>query len=254
MLEHVKNCGAGRFVSNGKWCHPDRVIDSFEVIFVTKGEAYVRECERDYHVKEGEILLLEPSLRHYGYKESENTEFFWFHWYGQVDALSHIKHKGVENAYLLSSYLKQLVTARAMNKGEEYMDCLTRLILLEICAGNAQRSVESPAVKKAVAWISANRHTQITEASVAKYCEYSVDHLNRLFKATYSTTLKKYINHARMEYIKELMLCKNMPLKEIAACAGFSEYKYFLKFFTYHEKATPSSFLKQNAYLYINSR
>ena len=50
------------------------------------------------------------------------------------------------------------------------------------------------------------------------------------------------------------MLTENLPLKEIAARAGFSEYKYFLKFFKYHEKTTPKNFYQEHAYVNINSR
>ena len=46
MFEDVKNCGAGKFISNGEWIHPNRIIDSNEIIFVTKGEVYINENAR----------------------------------------------------------------------------------------------------------------------------------------------------------------------------------------------------------------
>ena len=78
--------------------------------------------------------------------------------------------------------------------------------------------------------------------------------MNRLFKSSFSKTVKQYIDEKRIEYVKELMLCSDLPLKEIAARSGFSEYKYFLKFFKYHEKITPTQFYKQYAKIHINSR
>jgi YesN/AraC family two-component response regulator len=114
--------------------------------------------------------------------------------------------------------------------------------------------VANPIVEKAAAWIEANCCAGITETQVADYCQYNVDYLNRLFKSVYSKTIKQYVNEKRMEHIKELMLCDNVPLKVVAARAGFSEYKYFLKFFKYHENITPTEFYKQYAYVHINSR
>ena len=74
-----------------------------------------------------------------------------------------------------------------------------------------------------------------------------------MFKATFSKTVKQYIDEKRMEYIKSLMLNENLPLQKVADKAGFTEYKYFLKFFKYHEKITPTEFYKQYAKMHINS-
>lgn len=254
MLEHIKNCGIGKFVSKGVWIHPDRIIESYEFIFVVKGEVFINESGIDYRLKPNELLLLHPGVRHYGYKHSENTEFFWLHWHGELPLLDGIKHQKIENPYSVLLYFRQLLTARILRKGEEYADYLTRLILLEIARDASHAVTVNTATEKATAWINANFKNGITEAQVAAYCGYNADYLNRLFKSAYSKTVKQYINEKRMEYIKELMLCDNIPLKEIADKAGFSEYKYFLKFFKYHEKITPTEFYKQNAYLHINSR
>lgn len=107
--------------------------------------------------------------------------------------------------------------------------------------------------EKAAAWIEANKNTPLTESAVAAYFGYNPDYLNRLFKASFSKTVKQYICDKRLEYIKELMLCCELPLKEIAIKSGFSDYKYFLKFFKYHEKITPTEFYGQYAKMHINS-
>ena len=83
---------------------------------------------------------------------------------------------------------------------------------------------------------------------------YNTDYLNRIFKAHFFKTIKQYINERRMETIKSLMLTQSYTLSEIAAKSGFTEYKYFLKFFKYHEGITPTEFYKQYAKIHINSR
>ena len=57
----------------------------------------------------------------------------------------------------------------------------------------------------------------------------------------------------RMEHIKSLMLYDNLSLKVVSDRSGFTDYKYFLKFFKYHEKITPTEFYKQYAKIHINS-
>ena len=254
MFEKISNCGIGKFVSHGNWIHPDRVIDSYEMILVTKGEVYLCEEDTSYHIRPNEVLILYPGMRHYGTRYSRDTEFFWLHWYGDAEAFRGFKQKKLENPYAVVEYCRQLLSARIMQKRGEYMDYLTRLAIMEVYLDSNQLSDANPTVEKALAWIKANYRGGITEEQVAAYCQYNVDYLNRVFKSVCGKTIKQYINEKRMEYIKELMLCDNLPLKEIAMRAGFGEYQYFLKFFKYHEKITPTQFYKQHAYLSINSR
>ena len=108
--------------------------------------------------------------------------------------------------------------------------------------------------EKVAAWIDGNCHTAITETQIATQFGYNADYLNRLFKSSFSKSIKQYINERRIEYIKGLMLRSELPLKEIAIRSGFDEYKYFLKFFKYHEKITPTEFHKQYAKMHINSQ
>ncbi len=253
MFEDVKNCGAGKFISNGEWIHPDRIIDSYEIIFVTKGEVYINENGTEYHLKPDEILILQPNLRHFGYKTSTSTEFFWLHWYGGPNMDSNMKHRKIENPYNISLYFRQLVDARVSQKSTEGMDYLTRLILIELYSNSNLPAVNHTA-EKIAAWIEANCHTSITEKQIASQFGYNSDYLNRLFKSSFSKTIKQYINEKRLEYIKGLMLRSDLSLKEIAHRSGFTEYKYFLKFFKYHEKVTPTEFYKQYAKMHINSR
>jgi len=81
-----------------------------------------------------------------------------------------------------------------------------------------------------------------------------VDYLKRLYKLSFQKNIKEAINEERIRYLKMLMLYDNMPLKEVAMKAGFSDYKYFLQFFKYHEGITPTQFYKQFSKIYINSR
>ena len=61
--------------------------------------------------------------------------------------------------------------------------------------------------------------------------------------------LKQYISETKLCRIKTLLLSPDYSLQEIASMTGFSEYKYFLKFFRYHEGSTPTEFRS----LYFNT-
>ena len=251
MFEDVKFSSCGKFVSSDDWIHPDRVIDSYEMILVTKGYVYLNEGGTDYELKENDVLILEPHKRHYGYKHSRNTEFFWLHWHG--NAPEGLKHRKIDSLYTVSLYFRQILQHLIEPGMREATDYLTRLILIEL-QSNSTNPTNNHIVEEIAAYIRANSHMGLTEAKVAKHIGYNTDYLNRIFKAHYFKTIKQYINERRMETVKSLMLTQSYTLSEIAAKSGFTEYKYFLKFFKYHEGITPTEFYKQYAKIHINSR
>ena len=98
LFKNVEYISCGNFISSGEWIHPDRKIDSYEIIYVTRGCVYISENGTDYVVCKHECIILEPSMHHYGYKYSSDVEFFWMHWSGKVDTQQYIKHiKLVDN-------------------------------------------------------------------------------------------------------------------------------------------------------------
>ena len=71
---------SGLFKSDGVWQHPKRIIDSYEIIFMHEGTAFICEEESEYILKKNDILVLEPGKLHYGFKESvEFVSFSWLH-------------------------------------------------------------------------------------------------------------------------------------------------------------------------------
>ncbi len=253
MFETVKYISSGKFISNGEWIHPDRILDSYEMIFVTKGHVYLNENGTDYPLQAGDTLILQPGIRHYGYQSSHDTEFFWFHWKGEISSSILCKHRKIEDYYAISLYFRQLLQSRVEGAPSECLDYLIRLILAELLFNSASPHINHTA-ESIAAWIKANCHTAIKASEVAAHFGYNVDYLNRMFKANYFKSIKEYIDDERIKHIKAIMLSTDLSLNEVALKSGFSEYKYFLKFFKYHEGITPTQFFKQNARLYINSR
>ena len=241
MFETVSFLNGGKFISNGEWCHPKRMIDSYEVIFVTNGVVYLTESGVDYAVGSDEFLLLEPFARHCGYQTSTDTQFYWFHISGFPERLKKEKTKKIDSSYNLLILFRQLLHYQEERASQESLDYLARLILLELYAGTATKT-GSKVVDQVAAWISANRNTPLKSKTVADFFGYNEDYLNRLFKKTFGKTLKQYIDDVRMDYIKKQLLIDGLSLAEVATVAGFEEYKYFLKYFRYHEGMTPTEF------------
>lgn len=57
-----------------------------------------------------------------------------------------------------------------------------------------------------------------------------------------------------MRQIKTLLITDELTLAQVATNTGFREYKYFLKFFKYHEGISPTQFLKIYPKTHINTK
>lgn len=253
MYENVICCGAGKFVSQGRWIHPDRVINSHEVIFVVSGTVYITEGDTQYQLKKDDLLLLEPNRRHFGYKESVNTSFFWVHFTGGPQIEPGLKYQNIRESYNLSLLFKQLMHYRAEATSSESLDYLTRLILIE-CFSTYKSENANRIASEAAAWIKANRDVPLKVEQVSEHFGYNADYMSRVFKANYGKSVKEYIDSVKIDYIKQLLLTSDMTLTDIAGNLGFNDYKYFLKFFKYHEGLTPTQFLKTYPKTHINNK
>lgn len=251
MYENVHYCGAGKFVSHGEWMHPDRTINSHEIIFVISGTVYITEDNTQYTLKKNDLLVLEPQKHHFGYKGSFDTSFFWVHFTSDKAIDLALKYQSITESYNLSLLFKQLMHYRAQEQSDECLDYLTRLILIE-CFSSKKINSANKITSEITAWIRANKDIFLSVEQISEHFGYNSDYLSRLFRLNYGMSLKEYINSVKMSYIKELMLTTDMSLAEVAYSTGFDDYKYFLKFFKYHEEITPTQFLKAYPKTHIN--
>jgi AraC-like DNA-binding protein len=241
MLESVSHISCGKFISREEWIHPSRKEKTYEILFVTKGKVLIAEEEAEYSLGENEVLILEPKKKHFGTEKSRDTQFFWLHFSG-LDAIPEgKKHLKIENSYNLLLLFKQILSYTIDHKPAEALDYLTRLILLELFCENLSFDSDYM-VEKASAWIRANRDRAITVKDLARHFGYNEDYLNRSFKAHYGKPIKSYIDRERIGFIKQLLLEDALTLAEVAQKTGFQDYKYFLKYFKYHEGITPTEF------------
>ncbi len=241
MYEEIRYSNGGLFCSRGAWCHGDRVIDSYEIIIMEKGTVCLNENGREYELTAQQMLLLEPGLRHYGTRMTSDVAFYWFHFWSESPPAVP-KTLTLRNAYRVLLLMRQLLHNEATpgfpQEGKEY---LFRLLLIELSMQSEQKPGTGLAAKTAE-WIRGNADRALRISDVAREMQYNADYLNRVFRQNFGISIKQAIDQARMEQIKALMLNSDLSLQSIAERCGFSDYKYFLKFFTYHENKTPTEF------------
>lgn len=242
----------GRFCSADKWIHPARIIDTFEIIFVTEGTVFINENEIEYTLTSGDCLILEPGVAHCGRRYSENpTSFYWLHFKTDMDIPFKIRKCGED--YDVKYLLKKLIH---MSKTEVFdrnaLDAAALLIFRELAASDS--SEKNSLAYKIAEYIRINAEYGITAAETGMHFGYNADYISKLFKKSFHMGIKEYISSERMKYARDLLLNTDMSVKEIAAHMRFGGENSFIKFFTYHAGISPARLRNKYFNLHMNNK
>jgi YesN/AraC family two-component response regulator len=273
---------AGDFTADGKWLHMTRVRDDYEIIIVKKGIVYLQQEEERFELKEGDLVLLEPGLKHKGYAlSSKGTSFYWFHFYCSEDhrminknevaadlAMSHNNpyFSGLNSNILIPSTFPNLNLSKIsvlfhqllhLSQSSYYttqsINYILTSLLIEITEqviSNFNPTENSTSqednLQKILQWIQIHIRKNISLQDVAHEFNFSKEYLARYFKKKMGMCMQEYINYLRISDAKELLCKSDLNIKEIAYKLGFVDEKYFLKLFKKYENLTPKQF--RNAY------
>lgn len=95
------------------WKHFHRTINEYILYIVKSGDLYIKEGTNEYHLVKGDILILEPNIEHYGYKEAI-CHYYYFHF-------MHPKIKPImEKSY--DDISKELIVRRKSSLNSEYLN------------------------------------------------------------------------------------------------------------------------------------
>lgn len=102
-----------------------------------------------------------------------------------------------------------------------------------------------PRFEVAKAFIEKNLHKKISCYQVANECCLSEKQLNRVFSKEIGSTVSGYINLARIDLAKKLLLENDHSIKEIGYLVGFENESSFITFFKKYCSVTPGAFKRQ---------
>jgi len=99
-----------------------------------------------------------------------------------------------------------------------------------------------PRIGKAIAFISDRCTTALTVARVAQHVSMSASHFAHCFREQTGMAPAAFVEHQRIERVKDLLLHTNLMMKEIAARTGFANACHFSFRFHKHTGQKPSMF------------
>ena len=238
---------AGNLTNDDLFLHPRRVMDSYELISVTKGVLHIQSGSRDYPLSPGQFLLLFPGECHFGTEATEGElSFYWMHFYlpanhtsvceeVQIDSFFHQEsssHYILPETGTLSASSRvgvlfvQLLDLAKRPGSLSSMQCsyAQSTLLLELTHESffrhrlMQQDRKMPlGIIDLMEWLQLNYDTSLSVTDIAGKFGYHPSYLTALFKRCSGYTVTEYLNRQRIRVAKDLLTSAHrLSLSEIS--------------------------------------
>lgn len=266
----LRASNGGFFVSRGQGRHPERVINSFELIFVSEGVLELCEEGRDFAVRAGESLILWPGRRHYAPKAyPEQLAFYWLHFHlpgedgSDAQPLSIPQHAKVSRPEHLTSLFRRFLDDQetlgswALGSRDLAASLLVTLMLWEVAGSHPSpgrlESATTVLAGRANTLIRTQFHKPLSTTVLATQLRCNPDYLGRVFQQEYGCTPTEAIHQRRLKYARKLLLESSRTVEAVAYTCGFSDVGYFRRLFKRTEGMTPQKFRMLYAKAHVNT-
>lgn len=247
--------------------------DYLEMAFILSGSGKYLIEDKMYEVKEGDLLILNPGVKHQSFvdedTETPTTEFFvgftdiqipdYPGNYLPVPGGGHIIHTKGE---FRQKFFRLCTSMEAENmvcrEGRYFMmkSYLMQMILLvireqcEAVASAGGCSFESVnrkyVVEKIVTYFEDHYSEKISLDQIAENMYLSPFYISKIFKSETGDTPIRYLINVRLEKAKELLEeGDNSSIQEIASMVGYDDAYHFSKLFKKHYGISPSQARKK---------
>jgi len=250
--------GGGLFSSDGPWIHSQRVIESYELILVTRGTVHLQEGGREHTLTPNDYILLHPHIPHGGTKIStEAVEFYWLHFYAPpAEWLPRLRTPctGMMTApgALIQTTRQLLQIWDSPAYPTDTADHLLYVLLAEFLVQREQQAPQNALAARIHEYVRSHADRPLTAVQVAEKLGYHPDHLSRVLKSCYGLTLQQEIVRQRLERAKVLLQSTDCTVAEVAAKLGYDDPNLFEKFFRYHAKTAPTAYRNSFSRMHTN--
>jgi AraC-like DNA-binding protein len=257
----VVSCGL--FISSGKGTHPDRVLDSYELIVVRKGTLSIWENDIRFDVPPGHALLLYPGRRHRGATPfGRDLSFYWIHF---ILSQSRLKRSSLELPQFvrvqrqdcIAEFFHRYLDDQETNRLDPlYSALLLLLILCEV----ARKPLELKGGRgnvlsgRAEAYITRHLAEKLSTARIARALRINPDYLNRVFREVHKMTVTEYIHRRKLIDAAGMLRDTTDTISEIAAICGYTSAGNFRRVFERYHGISPGAYRRLMARAYVNAR
>lgn len=253
---------AGLFISPGRGIHPDRIISTYELIFVRKGRLFMEENGQPLELHAGQTLILWPDRRHRGTATYErDLSFFWIHFRvrtqrgGEKITLPQLATSNRPD-YMAELFHRFLSEQEREDFLRQEGDLLLSLMLLEVSRAKDLPSISSATVitDRVTNYIAENFHQGIGAGEIARALRLNPDYLGRIYHRACGHTLTEAIHHRQVREALSLLRETTLNVDEIARACGFFDTRYFRRIFARYQGVSPLRYRRFYTRIHINTR
>ncbi|MBE7052978.1 MAG: AraC family transcriptional regulator [Ruminococcaceae bacterium] len=248
-----------------------------EFLYGLKGSLFIKCKNEEYHLKEGDLILINPDIVHYTIGEDEENQYICMRMLPMeiYNASKNIVNKNhflpfiitsddypifFKSEYLLGSYVPQvlkdmLYEYENQNTGYEMslISGVYKLLvwILRYWEENAyvnkisMENADFEIYHKIRGFIGKNFYKDISVNDVAKYCNMSYSSFYKRFKEIMGYTFTDYITNVRISEAEKLLATTSIPINDISQKVGFSTPSYFVSQFKKSKNVTPKHYRKE---------
>lgn len=248
--------------------------DEMEIVYVEDGE-YIENVDfEEYHVKKGDIIIINPSALHSFRQLDDKRTFFRTIIFNMslitgnsTDACS-IKYfvPFLENSYISPVVISSdnphysAVRSKILNMISVYNekgDCYELKLKAEVYGlfytlfssvfvpdqrASAMKDATTRNIKVIIDYINENYMNNITIDELAETVNLSKHYFMRFFKKYMGMTCIEYINDYRLNIASNMLLTTRYQITEVAASIGITNLSYFNRIFKKKFHMTPKEY------------
>lgn len=255
--------------------HFQRMPNEYILYIIKEGHMKLVENDITYSLYPGDILLLEPSLLHYGIKVNSLIEYSFIHisleirleeWMQNNDCnllhqlISYKKmsfppepfqnmiqlYEELKNTYhSTSSYRKikmhSLINLFLIKLLESFHDTFSISTYADPNQTHITRKLTSQELSN---YLRQNSQKTIRSCDLEKVFHHNFDYMNRIFKADLGMTIFQYLEDYRIAEAKKMLQTHAFSISQIADSLGFCNTYYFSRVFKKKTGVAPSQWNK----------
>ncbi|HET6438867.1 MAG TPA: helix-turn-helix domain-containing protein [Anaeromyxobacter sp.] len=263
----VQSENAGLFISRGVGRHPDRVIESHEIIHVVRGTLALCEEGREYTVTAGDYLILVPGVRHWAPEDYRpGLEFYWIHFRRCAsddgargrDTIDIPRLGRVGDPERLEELFRWFLDAQEQQDLDETLaNGLCHMMLLVLAHRPRRAADEDDRIpmlaREAKRLLSRSFQEDVTTSLLARKLTCNPDYLGRLYKRTFGLSIMDDLHVLRIRLAKTLLMEEELNVNEVATRCGYNDSTYFRRMFRRLAGMAPSRFRDLYSHMHINS-
>jgi AraC-like DNA-binding protein len=213
-----------------------------DFIFIPPGVKHIRRCfEKGARINgfQFELLARKASrLQNERFEKSIVKNNYHFKGCEEVRQIQKLFNEELESQRPLRRFMAEL-------RMKELLAAMLRTAMPGIFKEDVERGSgrgKEAFTKLINAYIEEHLTGEINTAELAKLCNLSLRHLNRLFQKSFSTTIGQHIRNQRLEMALAELETGDKTVKEIAYATGYSDTSHFIELFRRKYGKTPQKY------------